>query len=104
VTHRLDRPTATRTAETPATIEVREPPYQALSAFDIGKLIDHEFKREGIDADIFAYAPHLDDAPLISQKEMLLAVHTLQKSFSAPDLIQGYDGAEAGLSAIAYIG
>jgi hypothetical protein len=46
----------------------------------------------------------LDDAPLISEKEMLLAVHALQKRFSAPDLIQGYDGAEAGLSAIAYIG
>lgn len=102
--HRFDRPVALLTAQASVSIEVGEPPDEALAAFHVRKLVDNELQRKRIDADVFAYASHLRYPLSVVQKKVLLAVDCLQQRLPASDFAERNDAAEPAFIAIADIG
>jgi len=102
--HRFDRPVALLTAQASVSIEVGEPSDEALAAFHVRELIDNEFQREGIDANVFPNAAHLRDPFSVAQEKMLLAVDGLQERLPALDFAKGNDAAKPRVLAVADIG
>jgi len=88
----------------PPAIEVGEPPDEFLPALDIGKGIDDEFEREGIEGQILADAADLQHLIGRAEQQMLVAVRGLQQRAPAGEPAQGNDAPHAGIIDAADIG
>ena len=101
---RFNGPPALRTADRPVAIDIGKTPDQPVVRIDLGESVDHQLQRKGFCKDVGTDAADLRDAAAVAKKQMLLAVHRLQKCLPAPHLGQGNDAAKPDVMAMPDIG
>ena len=101
---RFNGPSALGAADRPVAIDIGKTPDQPVVRIDLGKTIDHQLQRKGLCKDVGTDAADLRDTAAVAKKQMLLAVHRLQKCLPALHLGQGNDAAKTDVMAMPDIG